>query len=1088
VTLLHQFRSAHERPPSALDLPVAHRAHRKPSGGATIAVLLALLMTVTAPTWGTDDEPPPSAPAEGPDYGGFLLSTPQIADPLRPLQNAKDAAKHLTIHSAVVGVADPLETQLGRVFDIQLSSLLRAFHARDYVLDGFALTWDADLAGDLRIGGRLSEDSTRAFQGNHRRQPSLLLFRRDLWRDPTTPGSEYFALFLVGESPTFGLHPEAFLTAAKCAAALNGTTSDSAEEFSAGDLNIQCTTLFERHVHEAGDWNLRVIGPAFSGSMESLALSLGKMFESVRLACQAPDLTINRACVHRNLTVDATSPSASVTSNDNVANWAGLLSGDAANIKYKPLAASLEDQLPALCKIDALDQKNDKGELSKIVILAEESSFGKGVTELLKASEDDLVKNACFSRIRVRMFPQNIAAVRGEQTRREEQSNASVSKLLPSKGRLLPLDLTEVGESIDRPPAYHRMLSSRSDELMLYQAFDAIRVYMQPAAVAIVATDVRDRLFLLNEVRKNLPTALPVLMEMDFLTAHPDYRSISRGSVVIPNGDTLIMLSRDRGKILLNREDDNTEYHVFPSDYSANMFRAALGLIDGREDSPESPVQVPSSAAKPYVTTLAGFQEFSDAEIQIGEQEKKRAPRSVLLAADSRLALENPFYLFVVVFGLSLFASAIWLFLFSRSHLVMVSPLRNCNPWKGVKEPGDGVPADTVAAPKSNPAVANRHQPPVPSALKSRFLSALLCTIGLSLMVIALYYVLRDAGDSKTKFWYLAHGRDDLAIVSLWLVYAALAIAGFWRMQLWQRSFDRSRSSGGVADPVLDGHMGSCPTRHNHLALPVLLAVLFVLVTSRWARGLITSVDPAWPSVLMTMTLLPVGAWFLAQYWTQARHWSELTLALNNAVDTASKNLNPANSPAEARWPSPMAIGELPQSPYSLQFRTRDLQAFGPPYSDAAWERDTRSLREGTWPFGDGRTPQFLRWQARLVAEMRFASVAIRSAAWCGILAPTAVLIGMEVYPPYDQRLQTTVSVTMIVLGFLLIMYQALRLERDPLLGRMFTLHGDKLSLGGAFSTLWPKLIAAAVILIPVFFPDLQTWLFNMIRSVNSLQ
>jgi len=119
---------------------------------------------------------------------------------------------------------------------------------------------------------------------------------------------------------------------------------------------------------------------------------------------------------------------------------------------------------------------------------------------------------------------------------------------------------------------------------------------------------------------------------------------------------------------------------------------------------------------------------------------------------------------------------------------------------------------------------------------------------------------------------------------------------------------------------------------------------------------------------------------------------------------------------------------------------------------------------------------------------MRYASVAIRSAAWCGILAPTAVLIGLEVYPPYDQRIQTTISVAMIITGFLIIMYQALRFERDPLLGRMFTLSGDKLSLGSAFSTLWPKLIAAAVILIPVFFPDIQTWIFNMIRSINSLQ
>jgi hypothetical protein len=404
----------------------------------------------------------------------------------------------------------------------------------------------------------------------------------------------------------------------------------------------------------------------------------------------------------------------------------------------------------------------------------------------------------------------------------------------------------------------------------------------------------------------------------------------------------------------------------------------------------------------------------------------------------------------------------------------MVSPLRNCNPWKGVTEP------EVDVSPDSNVLV--------PSARKSRYLGATLFAIGLGMLLTLLVHFTRNSGESSLKWWALAHGRDVLALAGLSLAYAGLSIAGFWRLTLWQRRFDRFRSSGGVADPAFDGHMGSCPTRHNRLALPALVVVLLVLVISPLARGLLTSVDSPWPSLLVTTTLLPVGAWFLAQFWTQARHWSELTLALSNTMDTVSKNLIPANSSAETRWPTPMAIGELPQSPYSLQFRSQDLRAFGPPYSDAAWERDTRSLRFGDWPFGEGRSPQFLSWQARLVAEMRYASVAVRSAAWCGILAPTAVLIGLEVYPPYDQRLQTTLSVTMIIAGFLLLIYQALRLERDPLLGRMFTLHGDRLSLGSALSTLWPKLIAAAVILMPVFFPDIQTWLFNMIRSINSLQ
>jgi hypothetical protein len=79
-------------------------------------------------------------------------------------------------------------------------------------------------------------------------------------------------------------------------------------------------------------------------------------------------------------------------------------------------------------------------------------------------------------------------------------------------------------------------------------------------------------------------------------------------------------------------------------------------------------------------------------------------------------------------------------------------------------------------------------------------------------------------------------------------------------------------------------------------------------------------------------------------------------------------------------------------------------------------------------------------------------------------------------------------SFAMIIAGFLTVMYQALRFERHPLLSRMFTQHGDKLSLGGAFGALWPKLIAASVILVPVLFPDVQAWLHTLIRSINSLQ
>jgi hypothetical protein len=272
--------------------------------------------------------------------------------------------------------------------------------------------------------------------------------------------------------------------------------------------------------------------------------------------------------------------------------------------------------------------------------------------------------------------------------------------------------------------------------------------------------------------------------------------------------------------------------------------------------------------------------------------------------------------------------------------------------------------------------------------------------------------------------------------------------------------------------------------------VPAALTVLVLLLLPLLSRGVANSVDPPWYSLWTSLLLLPLGAWFLGQFWTQSHHWSQLALALGGTMTlvSARTTANGAKSSDEDGWPSPVALGELPQSPYNLKFRGRDLDALGVPPDDAAWEQDTRRLRSGEWPFPDGRSPAFLKWQARLVAEMRYAAVAVRTAAWCGILAPTAVLIGLNVYPPHDQRLQTTVSVSMIIAGFLLVMYQALRLERHPLLSRMFTQHGDRLSLGSAFGTLWPKLIAASVILVPVLFPDFQAWLHGVIRSINSLQ
>jgi hypothetical protein len=93
----------------------------------------------------------------------------------------------------------------------------------------------------------------------------------------------------------------------------------------------------------------------------------------------------------------------------------------------------------------------------------------------------------------------------------------------------------------------------------------------------------------------------------------------------------------------------------------------------------------------------------------------------------------------------------------------------------------------------------------------------------------------------------------------------------------------------------------------------------------------------------------------------------------------------------------------------------------------------------------------------------------------------------MAVYPPFEQPLMTTAAVLLIFIAFALVMYVVVKLEQHPLLGRMFTQHGDRLSIGSAVGALWGKLAAAALILVPVLFPELLSGLHELLESINSL-
>ncbi len=1027
---------------------------------------------------------------------GYLLATPQIADPRLPLAHVASAAAYTKVLTAVVTVADPLETQLGRSFDIQLAALTRAFHAQDFVLDAFALTWDLGLAEPLQRGQRLPADGTASFAAQQRSVPSVLVFRKDLWRtdqgprhrerdreasaaslvpspdpspraDPSAMGSEYFVVFLVGESPTFGVHPNAFQTAITCAVLLQGQLSREAfaQPCSAG-ADARLATLSQQWAQP-----LDVIGPTFSGSMDSVASGLAALLR------KAPGLDVR-----------LTSPSATVNSNARVTDWVQQLAKGSSRVDYHALSYTLDEQLKALARY--AEQRGIDG---KVVILAEESTFGRGVVpatikdaEPSAGDQAQLIAsdewNEFIDRIRVTSFTQNIAAIRAEHARLDRQASETLRQLLSARGELLELDISGIDEITDRPPAYHRALSSRSDELMLFGTLNALRVYVDPDLIVVVATDIRDRLFLLNQLRKRLPQALPVLLEKDDLTAHPDYRKISRGTIVVPAGESLLCLDAN-GCLIGCGRGVKKAYLAFASDYAANLFRAGISLIDLKTDSRCACYQ-PPAAPQLAVATLAGFRALPSPPRGPGAVlwepfQDKAVPKSRLLAANGRLLLELPATLLALIAGalIALVGARLWAF--GGRHLVMLAAWRHLNPVQALRgqalQPGQSVAADR----------AGRMRP----LGLGRWLPVVLFGLGMSLVLIATWrYLIIWLPAPWRLTWDLPHGRDPVALLGLFLLYSAVALIAAWRMRLWrQRSIGHIRM---LPKPAPSMAKALTAREEGKSALgAVAVGLAFLLMLSLFS-GLPTAVDSPLPAALFDNLLLLAAIWFLAELWSEYRRLALFAYCLLPIADLPArppaKGARPVAGADGVSWASPAHLQTLPQSPFSLHFRRRDLAATLA-YSDQVWRWQTRQLLDGGWPFAAGSARNFDAWQARLVAELRYGTTAVRSCAWAAILAPTTILLGMAVYPPFEQPLMTTAAVLLIFIAFALVMYVVVKLEQHPLLGRMFTQHGDRLSIGSAVGALWGKLAAAALILVPVLFPELLSGLHELLESINSL-
>jgi hypothetical protein len=236
------------------------------------------------------------------------------------------------------------------------------------------------------------------------------------------------------------------------------------------------------------------------------------------------------------------------------------------------------------------------------------------------------------------------------------------------------------------------------------------------------------------------------------------------------------------------------------------------------------------------------------------------------------------------------------------------------------------------------------------------------------------------------------------------------------------------------------------------------------------------SVDPTWPW-WFALAVLTLGVAFFAHLVRQHRLQRRLSMSLQQLVSPVSRHV-------KGKWPTYLVSGEPPCTPFNLRLRrVLDFDRLvEEPFDYWVWQ--TRAIIVGE-PLTH---TTFEDWQARLVSELKLIATAIRTTAWCAMLAPVSVLLAINLYPPVHEEFLTGLCIVMLVGSFAMSVLVVLRMEADPMFGAMFTRDGDTLSFGGGLRALWPKFVAIGLVLLPLIAPDMWRWLHNLLRSMNSIQ
>jgi hypothetical protein len=401
---------------------------------------------------------------------------------------------------AIVTIPDPRVPRHHRAYDTDLTALTDGMIRAGFVLDDFNFPWDSDPEAVAENLGTAAKPTKAGAKPEPKFKFGLMSFRRDCWRKaaevarpettcpPQSRNVEIRALYIVPERATFGVDVDAFRQAVT-------------------RITQQTSWLVPYKAR-----HLMVFGPAFSGSMDSLARAVG--VPSTQTPESAPVYPTDFKVI-----------SAAATAESNTAVQSSLESTVDASptpvkLLYQPLTVSDDNKIKALKGL----ARSLGIPLKKLAIIYESTVFG---LEAARNRDDD----GDITRIPV---PVNVADVRYGIVDKNSKAALKAPVDLPQWEQHLALD--EGAENGTEFPREKSLLTPTSSELALQAVLEAIHNEAY-RIVAVAATDVRDRLFLFDQLRGALPGAMFVDLGTDRLLTHADFVHASRGVLTLASSE-----------------------------------------------------------------------------------------------------------------------------------------------------------------------------------------------------------------------------------------------------------------------------------------------------------------------------------------------------------------------------------------------------------------------------------------------------------------------------------------------------------------------------------------------------------------------